>query len=108
VAVANGNADVGGLSEKIWQYVLDRKLVDPAKVKVLGYSDEFPQYPWAMRSNLDPALKAKIRAAFLDIKDPEILKSFKAQGFAGIDDKAYDVIRDMTKILGLDPAKLAG
>lgn len=104
VNVANGNADAGGLSEKIWAYVLERKLVDPAKVKVLGYSDEYPQYPWAMRSNLDGALKERIRTAFLTLKDPDVLKNFKAEGFAAMTDKDYDVIREMGRILRIDLA----
>lgn len=106
VNVANGNADAGGLSEKIWLYVLDRKLVDPSKVKVLGYSQEYPQYPWAMRSDLKPELKSKIRTSFLGLKDPVVLKSFKAEGFGPITDSDYDVIRDMGKLLNLDFAKL--
>lgn len=104
VNVANGNADAGGLSEKIWDHVLERKLVDPAKVKVLGYSGEYPQYPWALRSNLDAALKERVRTAFLTLKDPEVLKNFKAEGFAAITDKDYDVIRDMARILRIDLA----
>jgi phosphonate transport system substrate-binding protein len=106
MAVQNGHADAGGLSEKIWQHVQDRNMVDPGKVKVLGYSDEYPQYPWAMRSNLAPELKAKVRAAFVAIDDKEILKSFKADGFVAIDDHAYDVIREMGNLLGLDFAKM--
>jgi len=106
VNVANGNAQVGGLSEIIFNSVLERKLVDRNKIKVLGYSKEYPQYPWTMRSDLTPALKAKIRAAFLDLKDPEVLKNFKADGFAPIDDHSYDVIRDMGKLLKLDFASI--
>lgn len=106
VAVARGNADAGGLSEKIWQYVLDRKLIDPAEVNVLGYSDEYPQYPWAMQSDLDPKLKADIRAAFIELKDPVVLKNFKAEGFVAIADSSYDVIRKMATLLNLDLAKM--
>ncbi|MDD3517526.1 MAG: phosphate/phosphite/phosphonate ABC transporter substrate-binding protein [Chromatiales bacterium] len=106
MAVQNGHADVGGLSEKIWEHLLERKLIDPNKVKVLGYSDEYPQYPWAMRSNLKPELKAQIRDAFVDIDDKTILKNFKADGFTAIDDRAYDVIREMGTLLGLDFAKM--
>lgn len=102
VNVANGNADAGGLSEVIFNHVLARKLIDPGKVKVLGYSKEYPQYPWAMRSDLKPALKDKVRAAFLGLKDPAVLKNFKAEGFAPITDADYDVIRDMGKLLNLD------
>lgn len=104
--VANGNADVGGLSEDIWGYLIDRKLIDPSKVKVLAYSKGYPQFPWTMRSNLKPELKQKIRQVFVNMKDPEVLKNFKAEGFVEINDKEYDVIRDMAKILKLDLAKM--
>lgn len=104
--VANGNADAGGLSEDIWGYLNDRKLIDPAKVKVLGYSKEYPQFPWTMRSNLSPELKQKIQQAFINLKDPVVLKNFKAEGFTAATDKDYDVIRDMASILRLDLAKM--
>jgi phosphonate transport system substrate-binding protein len=106
VNVANGNADAGGLSEVIWKAVTERKLVDASKVKVLGYSKEYPQYPWTMRSDLDGKLKDKIRATFVNMKDPAVLKNFKADGFAPITDKEYDVIRDMGKLLKLDFATM--
>jgi len=106
VNVANGNADAGGLSEVIFEHVTDRGLIDRNKVKVLGYSDEFPQYPWAMRSNLDPELKTRIQNAFIQIDDPEILKSLKAEGFAPITDADYNVIRAMGGLLNLDFSKM--
>jgi phosphonate transport system substrate-binding protein len=100
--VANGNADAGGLAEFIWNYV-ERKVIDTSKIKVLGYSKDYPQFPWTMRSDLSPALKDKIRNAFLTLKDPTVLKNFEAEGFAPVTDKDYDVIRDLAKAL-----KLAG
>ncbi len=106
VNVANGNADAGGLSEVIFGHVTERGLIDPKKVKVLGYSKEYPQYPWAMRSNLDAELKQRVRDSFLSIDDPEVLKSFKAESFAPISDSDYDVIREMGSLLGLDFATM--
>lgn len=102
VNVANGNADAGGLSEVIFNHVVERGLIDPSKVKVLGYSGEYPQYPWAMRSNLSPELKTKVRDVFVGIDDPEVLRNFKAEAFAPITDADYDVIRKMGSLLGLD------
>ena len=106
VNVANGNADAGGLSEVIFNHVSERGLIDPSKVKVLGYSGEFPQYPWAMRSNLDAALKKRIADAFVTLDDEEVLSNFKEEGFAPIQDSDYDVIREMGKLLGLDFATM--
>ncbi|MCS9218156.1 phosphate/phosphite/phosphonate ABC transporter substrate-binding protein, partial [Pseudomonas aeruginosa] len=106
VNVANGNADAGGLSEVIFNQVAERGLIDPSKVKVLGYSGEYPQYPWAMRSNLSPELKTKVRDVFVGIDDPEVLRNFKAEAFAPITDADYDVIRNMGSLLGLDFATM--
>jgi phosphonate transport system substrate-binding protein len=103
--VANSNADAGGLSEVIWDRLVERKIIDTSKVKVLGYSNEYPQYPWTMRSDLAPDLKDKIRDAFLTLHDPVVLKSFKAEGFAPIKDDDYNVIRDLAKALHLKLAQ---
>ncbi len=105
VNVVNGNAEAGGLSEVIWKSLVEKKTVDPTKVNILGYSKEYPQYPWTMRSNLAQELKTKISTAFVNMKDPEVLKNFKAEGFTPITDKEYDVIRDLAKLLDLDLAK---
>jgi phosphonate transport system substrate-binding protein len=59
-----------------------------------------------MQGNLAPALKQAIRAAFLDMKDKDVLKSFRVESFAATDDKAYDVLRDTAKVLKLDLAKM--
>lgn len=106
VNVANGNAEAGGLSEVIFEHVIDRGLIERDKVRVLGHSGEFPQYPWAMRSNLNPELKQKIQNAFIAIDDEEILDNLKAEGFAAIEDSDYDVIRVMGRLLNLDFAKM--
>jgi phosphonate transport system substrate-binding protein len=103
--VANGNADAGGLSEIIWNRLIEGKLIDVSKIKVLGYSKDYPQYPWTMRSDLNYDLKGNIRNAFLTLHDPAVLKNFKAEGFAPITDRDYDVIRELAKALNLKLAK---
>ena len=104
MAVQNGNAQAGGLSKPIFESLVDRHLISLDKVKVLSVSKPFPEYPWAMRSDLKPELKEKIRDAFYQLKDPAILKQFKADGFAKATDSDYDVVRDLAKILNLNLA----
>jgi phosphonate transport system substrate-binding protein len=106
LSVQNNKAQAGGLSKTIFESLVKRGMIDPAKVKVLAESEPFPEYPWTMRSDLTPGLKEKIRQAFFNLKDPELLKPFKADGFAPIADKDYDKVREMTKILNLDLAKM--
>jgi len=46
---------------------------------VLAESDPIPNYPIVMQGYLAPELKAAIRTAFLELKDNEILKTFRAK-----------------------------
>lgn len=105
LAVQNGHAQAGGLSRPIFESLVERKMVSLDKVKVLAYSKPFPQYPWTLRSNLKPELKDKIRTAFLNLKDPAVLKAFKADGFDVITDRQYDVVRNLGHLLKIDLAK---
>jgi phosphonate transport system substrate-binding protein len=103
--VQSGKAQAGGLSKPIFESLLERGVIDRNKVKVLQESGSFPQYPWTMRSDLKPELKERIRKAFLSLKDPEVLRPFKAEGFGPITDRDYDVVRDLGKLLNLDLSK---
>ena len=102
MSVQNGHAQAGGLSKPIFETLVQRGLVKPDKVAVIAESKPFPQYPWTMRSSLNPQLKQTIRAAFLEINDPAILKPFKAEGFGAVSDKDYDVVRNLGSLLKLD------
>ena len=105
-AVQAGQVPAGALSEQIYRSLVERKVIDPARVVQIDLSAPIPNYPMTMQGNLAPALKQAIRSAFLNIKDKEVLKSFRVEGFAPTDDKAYDVLRETATILKLDMAKV--
>jgi phosphonate transport system substrate-binding protein len=105
-AVESGKVAAGALSRPIFESLVKAGRLDGAKLRVLAETDPIPNYPMAMQSKLSPTLKNAIRAAFLDIRDPAILKSFRAEGFAATDDHAYDVLRTTARVLNLDLAKL--
>ncbi|MEM6837584.1 MAG: phosphate/phosphite/phosphonate ABC transporter substrate-binding protein [Cyanobacteria bacterium P01_C01_bin.120] len=102
LAVQNGNAQAGGLSRPIFDSLVEVGTLDPSQVVVIAESEPIPQYPWTLRSDLDPELKADIRAAFLNLDDAAILAPFKADGFAEMTDEDYDGIRQAGEMLGLD------
>ncbi len=102
MSVQNGHAQAGGLSKPIFDALVQRGMIKPEKVRVVAESRPFPQYPWTMRSNLDAQLKQKIRTAFLEMRDPAVLKPFKADGFGPVTDKDYDIVRQLGSLLKLD------
>lgn len=100
INVQRGNAQVGGLSRPIFESLVEKGKIDPAKVKVLTYSADIPQYPWVLRTDLKEEVRTQLRTAFYSLKKgtPEgdaVLKPFKSDGFAEIADKDYDIIRDI-------------
>jgi phosphonate transport system substrate-binding protein len=106
-AVQNGQVPAGALSKAIFENLIARKTIDADKIRIIAITDPIPNYPMVFQGSLDPALKDRIRAAFLELKDPAVLSSFRAQGFAPTDDRAYDILRDTAKILQLDLAKMS-
>ncbi|MEL6401873.1 MAG: phosphate/phosphite/phosphonate ABC transporter substrate-binding protein [Cyanobacteria bacterium J06626_4] len=102
LAVQNGNAQAGGLSRPIFDSLVEEGTLDPSQVVVIAESEPIPQYPWTVRSDLDPALKDDIRTAFLNLDDETILAPFKADGFAEMTDEDYNSIRKAGEMLGLD------
>jgi phosphonate transport system substrate-binding protein len=103
--VARGNAQAGGVSKPIYESLIERHLVEREQVKIVAESKPFPQYPWALQSDLAPELKQRIKQAFYELDDPEVLRPLKAEGFAPVTDGDYDVIRELAKILNLDLSK---
>jgi phosphonate transport system substrate-binding protein len=104
--VARGNAQVGGLSKPIFESLIERRFVDPEQVKVIAESKPFPQYPWVMQVDLADDLKRRIKQAFYELHDSDVLGPLKAEGFAAVDDKDYDSIRELAKLLDLDLSKV--
>jgi phosphonate transport system substrate-binding protein len=104
--VQAGQVPAGALSKPILDSLIARNIVDAAKIVQLELTQPIPNYPIVMQGSLAPGLKENVRKAFLDMKDQTVLKSFRAEGFAATDDKAYDVLRETAKILNLDLAKM--
>ncbi len=105
-AVQTGQVPAGALSKPIFDSLVSRNTIDASKLVQLALSDPIPNYPIVMQGNLAPALKQSIRDAFLNMKDKEVLKSFRVEAFAPTNDKAYDVLRDTASVLKLDLAKM--
>lgn len=105
-AVAAGQVPAGALSEAIYRRLVEGKKIDETKIRKLALTVAIPNYPMTMQGYLKPELKEKIRSAFLNLKDPAILKLFRVEALAAATDKDYDVLRDMATTLKLNLAKM--
>ncbi|MFJ4388565.1 putative selenate ABC transporter substrate-binding protein [Pseudomonas soli] len=67
--VQAGKADAGVLNASVWDKLVAAGKVDTDKVRVFATTPEYFDYNWTVRGNMDPALKEKIKQAFLAL-DP--------------------------------------
>ncbi len=67
--VEAGKVDAGVLNGSVWDKLVAAGKVDTSKVHVFATTPTYYDYNWTVRGNLDPALTAKIKAAFLAL-DP--------------------------------------
>jgi phosphonate transport system substrate-binding protein len=99
--VQAGKADGGVLNASVWDKLVATGKVDTAKVKVIATTPPFFDYNWTVRGSLDPALREKIRAAFLaldpanpqhkailDLQAASRFIATKAENYQGIEEAA--------------------
>lgn len=107
-AVQGGQVPAGALSKPILDTLVRRGTIDATRIIEIGLSEPIPNYPMVLQGNLSDALKAAIRSAFLDLRDAEVLRSFRVEGFAPTNDEAYNVLRETARLLELDLSQMRG
>lgn len=107
MAVQNGNAEAGGTTKPYYEKMVAAGTIDPNRVKILTTTSKvyLPNYPWVMRPDIDPELAEKIKNAFYDLNDKEVLEALKADKFVEAKDSDFDAIRTGIKALGIDLEK---
>jgi phosphonate transport system substrate-binding protein len=99
MAVFNRAADAGGVREDDLDKLAGK--LDLSQVKILAYTDYFPNWPIFASSSVPAATRDALRAALLGLKagDP-VLGAAKLTGFAPVADKDYDGLREAAKTVG--------
>ncbi len=105
-AVAGGKVDAGALNISVWEKLVNEKKVDPAAVRVFYTTPGYFDYNWTVRSDMDPALKKKITAAFLALdkstaEGKEILELQRATKFVETKAANYSSIEAAAQSAGL-------
>ena len=103
MAVFNKTADAGAVREE--QLDKMKGSLDVSQLKIVGYTDYFPNWPFFSTPHLKQETADKIRAALLKLKpnDPQnekILGPARLTGFVAVTDKEYDDLRAAARLVG--------
>ncbi|MYM63334.1 putative selenate ABC transporter substrate-binding protein [Pseudomaricurvus sp. HS19] len=103
--VQAGAYQVGAVNYAVWESELAAGKIDTDKVQVIWTTPTYPDYQWSIRGDVDKRFGAgfqdKVRAALLDMKDPELLASFPRQSFVPASNDDYDPIEETAKAIDL-------
>ncbi len=106
VAVQNKKIDAVAIADRILDAAIAKGLAKREDLVVVWKSQPIPESPTVWRKDLDPELKKRIQAAFLQVKNIPWSDQGELNGFHPTNDAAYDVIRDTAKLLNLDLRKM--
>lgn len=107
LAVENKKVDAAFVAVNIYEDMKQKGITK--NTDNIGESEKIPTQPIVARRNLDPQTIEKLRKAFIEMDKnaPEILNSFKeAKGFTSVEDKEFDGLRNLAKLLNLDLSKM--
>jgi len=104
--VETGKVDAGALNEAVWKRLVSEGAVDTRKVRVIWTTPPYYDYNWAVSKDIDPALREKIREAFLtlDYDNPEqrkIMDLQRAKSYIATYPENYQGIEQAAKSAGL-------
>ncbi len=106
VAVANGKVDAATIADRILDAAIAKGHIMAEQIHVVWRSAPIPESPMVWRRDLSDELKARVKAAFLAIRDMNWSDQGALNGFKETNDAAYDVIREAAKLANLDLKKM--
>jgi phosphonate transport system substrate-binding protein len=105
-AVYTGEADIGGAKNHIFNSLKEEYPDFSEEMVVLAESPEVPSNGLAVRQDLNPAIKLRLKNLLLTMHETaagqEVLKNFGARKFIENTDNDYQVLYNMVRQLGID------
>lgn len=105
LGIANKDYEVAAVANSVMNRMIDRKAVDPAKLRSIYKSATFPTTGYGHAHNLHPEVVAKIKQAFFTFpwQGSDLQKEFKKEGrFVSINHKFdWNVIRKIDAANGV-------
>lgn len=108
LGVANKDYEAAAIANSVLKRMVDRKVVDPKKIRSIYKSQTFPTTGYGHAHNLDPKVVEKIKEAFFTFpwEGSDLQKEFKKEGkfIPIVYKKDWDVIRKIDKANGVSYA----
>jgi phosphonate transport system substrate-binding protein len=103
LAVFNKAADAGGIREDDLDKMKDK--VDLSAIRIVAYTDYFPNWPVYAAPKLNKNTAEKIRVALMKLKPNDagsdtIVGAANLTGFVPVSDKDYDLLRQAARLVG--------
>ncbi len=104
--VQSGAFQLGAVNYAVWDQEMKEGKIDAAQVSVIWETPDYPDYNWTIRQDVDKkygaGFTAKVTRAILNMKDPELLKTFPRDGgFIPATNADYKPIEVVGKQIGL-------
>lgn len=110
-AVAVKLVDGASVDSYVYDYLAATNPALTSRTKIIHRSSPHGITPLVIRKGIDPGLKERIRAVFLEMdRDPrgrEILKSLMIRRFVVVPDSLFNSIREMRRVVERQPVPLA-
>ena len=105
LGVVNKDYDAAAIANSVLGRMIERKVIDPKKLRTIYKSQTFPTTGYGHAHNLHPTVVAKIKQAFFTFEweGSDLKKEFKTEDqFIGINHKQdWDIIRKIDKVSGV-------
>lgn len=107
LALKNAKIDAVGSNPEIsLQQMINNGQIRADEVRSLACSDPIPNSPFSIRGNLPADWKERIKQAFWRLRDVKFGEYGVVGEFRPTNDAEYNVIRDVARLLNLDPKKV--
>lgn len=103
--VQSGTYQLGALNYQVWESELAAGKIDLNAVKVIWETPSYPDYHWTVRGDIEQrwgeGFTNKLKAALLNMKQPELLQAFPRSGFVSATNADYRAIEKTAEAIGL-------
>jgi len=104
--VRDGIVDVGAVNSKIIDKLFKEKKLSQNNINIIWETPPYPDYVWAVQSNIGPKSRNRIRDAFLSLSyskesHAEILQGLDSKGFLPASQDDFSLLKDIAFQIGL-------